>query len=533
MSLKKCAWICIGLAMIATACSSTITPAIMPTINPTATPYLAAQAWQELKQGKVPGVDLGMSGERYGLPETVLAELGQMGGAPVVGLGSIIGAKDSTGCSLILPDHLVTGEKVKQATDGVVEYGFDSQIGTESIWKIPVAEGVNCVAFVAKDDNKWGLRSGTVAVWFYQDGGKAGSTVLNPETPLRIMYDAANQAQLTSLENSGVSLTVSDQNGIVIDKQEVKLVPAVVLAPDLIDKLNADLTEGQTYLLKDNTLVYSIAGQETTVARIAGGKVELVLSSGETVFLTAEQLMVAEAHWFVENPQNRLVGTDENNVWRYEWEATKLVWEAKSLPEFSTTVEDKMPEITWDDIVSGRFAQSVHEAVAAGTVPTFGNNTVFVPRVYSSEKFFQVYGFKGPLFDSDDSQYSQYLTDKSTRPILDTAYATMKLGRITYTVVGEQIKDSDGNIRVISLIKLPSYHHYLIDPGAYIVPATRSTAKGCKTVSNGDAAYCSWFLEWPGKEEGDVQRVVGQWVGKNILEEILERVPFQYNFGTW
>jgi len=532
MSLKKCAWICIGLAMIASTCNPTITPASMPTINPSATPDLAVQAWQELKLGKVSGVDLGMSGERYGLPESVLVELGQMGGAPVVGLGSIIGAKDSTGCSLILPDHLVTGEKVKQATDGVVEYSFDGKIGTESIWKIPVGEGVNCVAFVVKDDNKWGLRSGTVAVWFYQDGGKAGSTVLNPETPLRIMYDAANQAQLTSLENSGVSLTVSDQNGTVIDNQEVKLVPAVVLAPDLIDKMNADLTEDQTYLLKDNTLVYSIAGQETTVARIAGGKVELVLSNGETVFLTAEQLMVAEAHWFVENPQNRLVGTDENNVWRYEWDATKLTWEAKSLPEFSTTVEDKMPEITWDDIVSGRFAQAVHEAVAAGTVPTFGNNTVFVPRKYS-ENFFNIYGIGIYGFDSEDSQYSQYLTDKSTRPILDTAYATMKLGRMEYTVVGQQNKDSAGNIRVIPLIAHSRFNQYLIQPERYSVPVTRCTAKGCDTISLGDTAYSSWFLEWPGREEGEIQRAVDQWVEKNILEEILEKVPFRWTNSLW
>lgn len=265
MSLKKCAWICIGLAMIETACNSTITPASMPTINPTitpasipainpsATPDLAAQAWQELKLGKVPGVDLGMSGERYGLPESVLAELGQMGGAAVVGVGSIIGAKDASGCSLILPDHLVTGEKVKQATDGVVEYGFDGQIGTESIWKIPVGEGVNCVAFVAKDGNKWGLRSGTVAAWFYQDGGKAGSTVLNPDTPLRIMYDAANQAQLTSLEDSGVSLTVSDQNGTVIDNQEVTLAPEAIQFP-IINKLDLEKFQELPYVSAEDAV---------------------------------------------------------------------------------------------------------------------------------------------------------------------------------------------------------------------------------------------------------------------------------------
>ncbi|MCX6806890.1 MAG: hypothetical protein NT135_02100, partial [Candidatus Berkelbacteria bacterium] len=159
----------------------------------------------------------------FTLPDDVRALARANHLAPIQDENKIVGWVPTAGeLSVMLTDHLVSGAKLMQMDDGRVTYSFDGQPGSIAVHDFPVIEGVGGAAFVAQKDNPWGLKEGTVVVWFFTGGGKAPSVVLNQDAPLRIMVDAPNKISVAKTD-TGLTLTSTDQTGLEIEKQNVEL----------------------------------------------------------------------------------------------------------------------------------------------------------------------------------------------------------------------------------------------------------------------------------------------------------------------
>ena len=210
-------------------------PAPMQTVAPTFTPTL-----DFLQLDRIPGVDLGLNGELYSLPEDIFSAAREKHLAPIEVEGGIAAACIADNCTVILTDVLVNGEKLQPARDGKVTYGFDGEAGSEALFRFNgLPEGVRATAFVVQEGNPWGLLPGTVVVWFWQGGGKGPTQILNLDNPLRIMADKPNSIQISAADN-GFLVTTTDAGGAVIDEQRVAFLP--VLSQEEIEELAGLLT---------------------------------------------------------------------------------------------------------------------------------------------------------------------------------------------------------------------------------------------------------------------------------------------------
>jgi len=177
---------------------------------------------------KLPGVDQGLAGELYTLPQDVFALLRERGAAPIELTGGVVGGAAASLCSVAIPEQLTTGSRLEADGEGPAVYAFDGQKDQLALWQgIPVPEGVKCVAFVAQDGNQWGLEPGTVGVWFFSgEGGKGPVQVINADNPLRIMISADNSGQFSFSDNS-LTMTTLDSGGAVIEEQKVAFLPSL------------------------------------------------------------------------------------------------------------------------------------------------------------------------------------------------------------------------------------------------------------------------------------------------------------------
>jgi len=212
-----------GLAACAPAPGKAIPTAsatLLPSPSPTAT--ITPLAWEG---ERLPGVDQGLSGELFTLPQDVFGLLREKGAAAIELDTGVAGGVSNGLCSVAIAEQLTTGSQLQADGEGPAVYAFDGQKDQLAFWQnLAVPEGVSCVAFVAQDGNKWGLESGTVAVWFFTGGGKAGSNVINADNPLRIMISADNSAKF-AFTNNQLTMTTLSASGQIIEEQKVSFLP--------------------------------------------------------------------------------------------------------------------------------------------------------------------------------------------------------------------------------------------------------------------------------------------------------------------
>lgn len=207
-------------------------------IEPNLDAAFAAQ--NEVLLNQVEGQNLATAGTEYALPEEVRAQLLQHGGAPILVVASgTAGVWDGASgqAAVMLPDHFVTGEILDGSSNGEVSYTLGDHVSSEGLWKFDLPDGILATAFVAKDGNQWGLASGTVAVWFFTDESKGGGVqILNPDNPLRIIWDADNTGKL-DFNGSVLTLTITDPTGHA-DVQTVDLAVQKILSSDQLSKMS-------------------------------------------------------------------------------------------------------------------------------------------------------------------------------------------------------------------------------------------------------------------------------------------------------
>ncbi|MCX6817148.1 MAG: hypothetical protein NTZ93_04760 [Candidatus Beckwithbacteria bacterium] len=222
----------------------------------------------------------------FTLPDDVRALARANHLAPIQDENKIVGWVPTAGeLSVMLTDHLVSGAKLMQMDDGRVTYSFDGQPGSIAVHDFPVIEGVGGAAFVAQKDNPWGLKEGTVVVWFFTGGGKAPSVVLNQDVPLRIMVDAPNKISVAQTPN-GLTLTSTDQAGLEIEKQKVEFLPP--LPPEFLAQLS-----GTNFSYESGNLVYTTPdGEKITIpGMFYTGGLSVDLGRGKVIIVPFDELV--------------------------------------------------------------------------------------------------------------------------------------------------------------------------------------------------------------------------------------------------
>lgn len=185
------------------------------------------------------------------LPQDVLRSAMEMGLRPVYyGATEISSFCNAQSCEAMLYDHLVTGATITESTNGQVIYVLPGQPGTTAFYKFDgLPDGVRPAFFIAGDDNKYGVISGTVMALFYRGGGKGPAQVLNIENPLKPLVDKPNRAEVI-VTDKGLTMTTFDAGGNVIEDG----VQEVLFLPPLPSEFLAQFPGGQ-FQVVDNQII--------------------------------------------------------------------------------------------------------------------------------------------------------------------------------------------------------------------------------------------------------------------------------------
>ncbi|MFZ5923478.1 MAG: hypothetical protein ACOYY3_20730 [Chloroflexota bacterium] len=264
------------------ACAPAIQATTIPTLTATLTPTLTPTPKPALPPT---GVDLGIPGDPYSLPESVKAQLNAWGYARVVvEQGNISGGISNGTCAVAMPEHLVTGGLI-DGPDNIAQYKFaDGSVDQQGFWKnFPVPEGWQCTAAVAKEGNKHGFIPRTVVIfWFNPESGE----VL--ETPLPNMWENGNQGEMIiSPDGKQVKVVIKSPAGDILAEHQVDF---SALGPDLStlpDNVKADLANVQwSAATDDQGRTVLVDADNNKLWREADGswqKAETVTIGGEPV----------------------------------------------------------------------------------------------------------------------------------------------------------------------------------------------------------------------------------------------------------
>ena len=202
------------------------------------------------------GVDMGMTGSKYDLPETIFEQISEQGGVPIL-VDGVAGAKKGNICEMAMPKYLVTGENVTPTHGDLLGYRFNGEVDRQAVWKIDTGNSdIHCVAVVVKDGNQWDLESGTVVAIFFIDGDKTGDELREGAIP--VIWDENDNVDVYLDADSNLILTATKPNGDILNYAvDVKVGP-----PEMI----GNSVTGEQSTVKPNLIIYRDAeGKPTDV----------------------------------------------------------------------------------------------------------------------------------------------------------------------------------------------------------------------------------------------------------------------------
>jgi len=435
-----------GLAACAPAPGKAIPTAsatLLPSPSPTAT--ITPLAWEG---ERLPGVDQGLSGELFTLPQDVFGLLREKGAAAIELDTGVVGGASNGLCSVAIAEQLTTGSRLQADGEGPAVYAFDGQKDQLAFWQnLPVPEGVSCVAFVAQDGNTWGLESGTVGVWFFTGGGKAGSTVINADNPLRVMISADNSASL-SFSNNSLTMTTLNSGGQIIEEQKIAFLPP--LPADFLSQVPKD------------SYTYDAKGLHITVAE---GRVIDILQNE-----IADKLVIG----VFDNLQ--ILNTDKTlAAWAYDKENKVWIDGTTVIQPNMYNVEGYIHIQTWDDLQElTRKEKLVLIAFPPDTYfPPLDQIFVDYENTEINDKFGQPFNFWNPLGS---------VTDLNKAPIRRVNFILVKAGegrRFDDYIVSEQVfNPQDGTFSILNFgfsefeqdYGWGTLQHYLETPDKFLLP---------------------------------------------------------------
>jgi hypothetical protein len=254
---------------------------------------------------------------------------------------------------------------------------------------------------------------------------------------------------------------------------------------------------------------------------------------GKEMAVDPSRVEILGKEWFLngEEEQTIAVKDESGSWWQYEFDRQNGAWVEKSLPEVSTEVR-RPTRLEWNDIISGRWAASVRQAIKEGKIPTFDPSQLTDVRFgLDDDEFFKEYGmrFATPRLWAPD--YLD-LRKPGSFPIIYSAYGVMEVKGGKIGILTEQIAiDKKGSFVLFNLYDRPERIQYGVAFGRsdlnnvriYFTPIVEINQKGCgSSTSTTERNLCE---KWDASFASDIVReAVKKWVNGGIFEPVFERV---------
>jgi hypothetical protein len=253
---------------------------------------------------------------------------------------------------------------------------------------------------------------------------------------------------------------------------------------------------------------------------------------GKEVAVDPARVEILGKEWFLNGEEEQVIAVkdESGSWWQYEFDRQSGAWVEKSLPEVSTDVMHPT-RLEWNDMIGGRWAAAVRQAIKEGKIPTFDPSQLKDVRFeLSRDEFFRRYGmrFANPKLWAPD--YLD-LRRPGSFPIIYSAYGVMEVEGGKIGILTEQIAiDKNGGFVLFNLFASPEYIQYVVANGrrdgdnarSYLTPMVEWEEKVCKGIANPAVKKVCGKRAIPASDI--VREVVKKWVNSGIFKPVFERV---------
>jgi hypothetical protein len=241
-----------------------------------------------------------------------------------------------------------------------------------------------------------------------------------------------------------------------------------------------------------------------------------------------------------EEEQVIAVKDESGSWWQYEFDRQSGAWVEKSLPEVSTNV-NYPTRLEWNDIISGRWAVAVRQAIKEGKIPTFDPSKLTDVRFkLDRDELFERYGVRTVFPKLGAPDYLD-LRRPGSFPIIYSAYAVMEIDGEKIGILTEQIAiDKNGDFVLFNLYGPPEPIQYQVSYGrrpsdnvrSFFAPAVEFKRETCEKLDITKQFCKRWIARFV---SNIIREMIKRWVknGEGLDPKLIERllmwaVPLSY-----
>jgi hypothetical protein len=224
----------------------------------------------------------------------------------------------------------------------------------------------------------------------------------------------------------------------------------IPLSPEFLSQF-----EGTAYTFQEGEILFSPSAGGTSegqtpfpsvIARVENGKFAFTVG-GKEVAVDPARVEILGKEWFLNGEEEQVIAVkdESSSWWQYEFDRQSGAWVEKSLPEVSTDVMHPT-RLEWNDMISGRWAVAVRQAIKEGKIPTFDPSQLKDVGFYlQDDKWFEKYGMRKAVPNLDAPDYLD-LRRPGSFPIIYSAYGVMEIDGEKVGILTEQIAtDKNGS----------------------------------------------------------------------------------------
>jgi hypothetical protein len=319
----------------------------------------------------------------------------------------------------------------------------------------------------------------------------------------------------------------------------------IPLSPEFLSQF-----EGTAYTFQESKILFSSSAGGTSegqtpfpsvIARVENGKFAFTVG-GKEVAVDPARVEILGKEWFLNGEEEQVIAIkdESGSWWQYEFDRQSGAWMEKSLPEVSTDVMHPT-RLEWNDIISGRWAVAVRQAIKEGKIPTFDPSQLKdVGFELSSDEFFERYGMR---FATPRLWAPDYLDLRrpGSFPIIYSAYGVMQVEGEKIGILTMQIAiDKNGSFVLFNLYGSPEADQYLVTYGrrlgdnakTYPAPLVERERRICDLIDPADKAskkICGWTII----DSDSIREAVRKWVGGEPFDPVFELLLLMAGENTY
>jgi len=287
----------------------------------------------------------------------------------------------------------------------------------------------------------------------------------------------------------------------------------------------------QGFDVKDGQVFWAQSAADEVLLGVIKDEAFVFQTAGHEVSVDPTLITVPAEMWFLNGRSDQTVAIYDVSAtyWQYEWDVATKQWLEKSLPAVSANYS--RTKITWNDIVSNRWATAVRAAIAQGKLATFDETKLQFPPMIMHPDLLKKYGMDGPSY-SPGAQGEKLPTE--ARPVKAAAYAEIKMNGVPFSIVTEQFANASGGYRLINLLVSSAEMGRIGNEGRYFIPVTRIgdfdlVVKGWPEAK----PYYDWFTRNFNGPNNQVRSSSDQWMKTQIVPAWFEKLVFRTFIRSW